>query len=119
MATAAFRKALPATEELTITVTGRTSGRKIALPVWFVEDGKTLYLLPVKGSESEWYQNVLRTPTMRLAAKRASITVRAKPIKDAEMVRKVVEQFRAKYGARDVKRYYSKFDVCIAVRLPS
>jgi hypothetical protein len=25
----------------------------------------------------------------------------------------VVEKFRTKYGARDVKKYYSKFDVAV------
>jgi len=29
----------------------------------------------------------------------------------------VVEKFREKYGAKDVKRYYSKFDVAILVEL--
>jgi hypothetical protein len=28
-----------------------------------------------------------------------------------------VEKFRAKYGAADVHKYYSKFDVAIAVSL--
>jgi hypothetical protein len=27
----------------------------------------------------------------------------------------VVEKFRQKYGARDVKKYYSKFDVAVVV----
>jgi len=29
----------------------------------------------------------------------------------------VVEKFRAKYGADDVKKYYSKFDVAVEVPL--
>jgi hypothetical protein len=27
--------------------------------VWFVLEGQKLYLLPVKGSETQWYNNVL------------------------------------------------------------
>jgi hypothetical protein len=29
----------------------------------------------------------------------------------------VVEKFRAKYGASDVKKYYSKFDVAVVVQM--
>jgi hypothetical protein len=39
--------------EITITVTGRKSGRSVSIPVWFVLDQDTLYLLPVKGSETQ------------------------------------------------------------------
>jgi hypothetical protein len=30
-------------------------------------------------------------------------------------VKPVVEKFREKYGAEDVKKYYSKFDVVVGV----
>jgi hypothetical protein len=29
----------------------------------------------------------------------------------------VVDKFREKYGAKDVKKYYSKFDVAVVVRV--
>ena len=29
----------------------------------------------------------------------------------------MVEKFRAKYGAGDVKKYYSKFDVAVVLQL--
>jgi hypothetical protein len=32
-------------------------------------------------------------------------------------VKSVVEKFREKYGAKDVKKYYSKFDVAVLVEL--
>ena len=53
--------------EVTITVTGRKSERSISIPVWFASDDKKLYLLPVQGSETQWYKNVLHNPTMRLS----------------------------------------------------
>ena len=37
----------------------------------------------------------------------------AVPITDAKQVSFVVEKFRAKYGAGDVRKYYSKFDVAV------
>jgi deazaflavin-dependent oxidoreductase (nitroreductase family) len=117
MTSSAFQKALDATREVDITVTGRTSGRKISTPVWFVREGDVLYLLPVKGSESQWYRNVVRTPTMDLAAGGHTATVEPKRITDPNKVKEVVEKFRARYGAADVKKYYSKFDVCLAIGL--
>jgi len=117
MALGEFTKALKDADEIEITVIVRSSGRKISLPVWFVQEGKTLYLLPVKGSDSEWYKNVLKTRTIELAAKGASWKAKATPITDAARVRRIADRFRAKYGAGEVKKYYSKFDVAVKIPL--
>src|SRR5580765_5835732 len=66
MAAADFAKALQKTDEIALTVTGRVSGNKSTRPVWFVLEGKTLYLLPVQGSDSEWYKNILKHPAITL-----------------------------------------------------
>jgi len=102
---------------VTITVTGRRSGRKISRPVWFVEDGDRLYLLPVNGAETQWYRNVRRTATVSLRARRSRATVRARPVTDAKRVRRIVRQFRAKYGPGEIKKYYSRPDVGLEIRL--
>ncbi len=44
--------------EITLSVKGRKSGRDIPRPVWFVHEGNTLYLLPVQGSDTNWYKNM-------------------------------------------------------------
>jgi deazaflavin-dependent oxidoreductase (nitroreductase family) len=115
MAMTDFGEALKNTDEIEITVTGRKSGRKISNPVWFVQEGEKLYLLPVKGSDSEWYKNILKTPVMRLSAGGKEIKIEARTIADKDGVRDVVEKFRNKYGADQVKKYYSKFDVAVDV----
>jgi hypothetical protein len=117
MAMADIKQALASTEELEIAVTGRNSGRKISFSVWFVLESETLYLLPVKGSASNWYKNILRNPTMTISARGMEITVNVKPITDPPTVREVVEKFRAKYGTANIQRYYSKFDVAVEARL--
>ena len=101
--------------EITITVTGRKSGRAISNPIWFVFDDK-LYLLPVRGSDTQWYKNVLRNPKLRIDARGAKAEVEAVPVTDAKQVSSVVEKFRAKYGPGDVKKYYSKFDVAVVAQ---
>ena len=112
-----FKKALEASREIELTVTGRTSGREISNPVWFVRDGEKLYLVPVRGSDSDWYKNLLETPTIRLAAKGAQLNASVTATSDAAKVEQVLDQFRAKYGARDVEAYYPKQDVAVEVPL--
>ena|SRR5664279_5503080 len=101
--------------EINITVTGRKSGRSISVTIWFVFEEPTLYLLPVYGSDTQWYKNVLQNPSIRIDARGAEAELKAVPITDAKQVSAVVEKFREKYGAGDVKKYYSKFDVAVLV----
>lgn len=103
--------------EVKISVTGRKSGHTISMPVWFVLEGEKLDLLPVYGSDTQWYKNVLKNPSIRIDARGAEAEFKAVPVKDAAQVSHVVEKFREKYGARDVKRYYSKFDVAVLVSI--
>jgi deazaflavin-dependent oxidoreductase (nitroreductase family) len=99
--------------EIEISVIGRKSGRTISIPVWFVLDNENLYLLPVQGSDTQWYKNVLRNQSIRINAQGAKAEFNALPITDAKQVSSVVTKFREKYGASDVKKYYSKFDVAV------
>jgi hypothetical protein len=82
-----------------------------------VQDGQALYLLPVKGSDTEWYKNVLKSKTVRLAADGATWTAQAIPITDPATVAQVVERFRSKYGADEVQKYYTKLDVAVKAPL--
>jgi deazaflavin-dependent oxidoreductase (nitroreductase family) len=117
MASEKFKKALEASREIELTITGRKSGREISFPVWFVRDGEKLYLVPVRGSDTNWFKNVLKTPTVRLAAGRAQLTASVTPISDRSKVDQILDKFRAKYGARDVEAYYPKHDVAVEVPL--
>jgi deazaflavin-dependent oxidoreductase (nitroreductase family) len=113
----ALRDRLSRSREITITVTGRKSGRAISIPVWFVLDDEKLYLLPVQGSDTQWYKNVLKNPSIRINAGGAEDEFKAVPITDAAQVSSVVEKFRDKYGSKDVKKYYSKFDVSVLAEM--
>ena len=77
----------------------------------------TLHLLPVHGSETQWYRNVLKNSQIRIGARGAEADLRAKPITKYDEVQSVIEKFREKYGASDVKKYYSKFDVGVQAAL--
>lgn len=109
---------LSRSREINIAVTGRKSGRTISNPVWFVWEKDTLSLLPVQGSDTQWYKNVRKNPTLRIEARGAEAECKVVPVTDAEQVSAVVEKFRAKYGKDDVKKYYSKFDVAVVTNVP-
>lgn len=109
-----FERALNTTSEVELTTTGRTSGRDSSRPVWFVRQGDTVYLLPVGGSDSQWYKNLLKGPAIRLTAG-ATYSGRATPVTDPAKVDEVVQAFLAKYGERDVEAYYPKRDVAVEV----
>ncbi len=113
----ALKESLSRSSEIKISVTGRKSGRTISIPIWFVFDDDKLYLLPVQGSDTQWYKNVLKNPSIRVSTRGAEAEVKAVPITEAKQVSSVVEKFRAKYGKGDVKKYYSKFDVAVVVQM--
>ena len=104
--------------QVELTVRGRKSGKPISIPVWFALDGEKLYLLPVNGSDTQWYKNVLKNPAIRIDARGTEAQFRAVPITEGKAVKSVIEKFQEKYGAGDVKKYYSKLDVAVVVELP-
>jgi deazaflavin-dependent oxidoreductase (nitroreductase family) len=114
----ALKDRLSRSREIDVSVTGRKSGRTISNPVWFVSEGDKVYLLPVKGSDTQWYKNVVKNPSIRIGVLGEEAELKVTPITDAKQVSSVVEKFRAKYGATDVKKYYSKFDVAVVAQMP-
>lgn len=83
--------------QIKISVIGRKSGQTISIPVW--------------------YKNVLRNPQIRIDARGTEAGLQAVPVTDAKAVKSVVEKFREKYGMKDLKKYYSKFDVAVVVEV--
>jgi hypothetical protein len=114
----AFRRLLQRREELQITVRGRRSGREQSRPVWFVVEGDILHLLPVSGSDTTWYRNILVHPEMTLSVDGESLRASARSITEPALVAATVERFRTRYGAGEIARYYSKLDVAVEIELP-
>src|SRR5690348_5137182 len=112
-----LKKELARNEEIELTVIGRKTGRKSSRPVWFVVEGDRLYLLPVTGSDSEWFKNVLKNPRITISVRGQEGEFTAEAVRDPQIVASVVDKFKKKYGASDVKKYYSKFDVSVIADL--
>jgi hypothetical protein len=84
--------------------------------VWFVYEGNTLYLLPVNGSDTNWYKNMLANPMLKLSLKGIEVlSTKGRPITDRNQVADVMRKFRSRYGEGEVKKYYTKFDVAVEV----
>ena len=114
----AFWRLLQERMELELTGRGRRSGSEHSRPVWFVVEGDLLHLLPVSGSDTNWYRNILVHPDVTLAIDGESLTATARPVTDPALVAATVERFRTRYGANQVARYYSKLEVAVEIDLP-
>jgi len=117
MTNTGFEAALEDRNEIELTTTGRVSGNQTSRPVWFVTRGEKLYLVPVTGTDSQWYKNVVKTPSLQLAVDGTQHRAAATPVTDPGMVAQVVDEFRAKYGAKDVADYYPNPNVAVEVPL--
>jgi hypothetical protein len=112
-----FEAALEDRNEIELTTTGRVSGNQSSRTVWFTQRDGNLYLVPVTGSDSQWYKNVVKTPSLQLSADGAQHSATATPVTDPGTVGQVVDDFRAKYGAQYVADYYPNPNVAVAVPL--
>src|SRR5262245_29922705 len=113
-----FSRALKKANEIEITVIGRNTGKQITLPVWFVHEEDTLWLLPVTGSTTQWYQNLLKNPAITIKVGKEKRTLNAQALKTATSVGKVIQSFQQKYKPEMIAKYYpGPLDVAVKLNL--
>ena len=112
-----FYQTLKNVSEITLSVKGRKTRKVIPRPVWFSFQGNTLYLLPVEGSDTQWYKNMTVDPMLKISINDMEISATGKPINDYTKVREIVQKFRSKYGEGNIKKYYPKTDVAVEAQL--
>lgn len=106
---------LKQSSEIEIAVTGRRTGKRFSAPVWFVLNGREVVLVPVHGSETEWFKNVAKDPRIELTVRGIAIQSKAKVVKDPKEVELLLDKFRAKYKSEWSESYYDKRDVYLEV----
>jgi hypothetical protein len=74
-------------------------------------------LVPVQGSDTNWYKNMLFDPTLKISINDVEVSARGKPVTDSNRVNDIVRKFKSKYGEAEVKKHYTKFDVAVEVLL--
>jgi len=113
MSESGLKNASEESMEIELTVTGRKSQREISRPVWFVYEDNSLYLLPLHGSDTNWYKNILHDSDVEIFVDGQQYNGESKAIIDSNKVKEIVNKFISKYGESEVNKYYTKFDVCV------
>ena len=99
--------------EITLSIKGRKSGKDIPRPIWFEYENSILYLLPVQGSDTNWYKNLLSDPMLKISINDGiEILARGQPITDGNGVKEIIKKFKSKYGEGDIKKILYKVRCC-------
>ena len=80
-----------------LTTTGRKTGAEHTKPIWFVVDGGKIIVQAGKGGKTDWYQNLLKTPTAVVREEPYLFRVRAKPVTDPGRIDAIHKLFLKKY----------------------
>lgn len=81
-----------------LTTRGRKSGAPRTVTIWFVANGERSILVQhATGAQANWYQNLLKEPSVSLDFGTGPLNGRAVPIKEPARVQEVLGMVRRKY----------------------
>jgi deazaflavin-dependent oxidoreductase (nitroreductase family) len=80
-----------------LTTTGRNSGKKRTVEIWFALEGDTLYLLSGGGDEAQWVKNLLVDDRATVRFGRKTYPGKARLVNDKEEDAKARRLLAAKY----------------------
>lgn len=84
---------------------GRRSGREHRVQVWFAVDGEDIWLRTDR--DADWYRNLRREARCEIEAGAERAVAQLTPVTDeGAALRRIVELWRAKYGAEWVGDWY-------------
>jgi len=107
---------LEQSKEVNMTVLGRKTKKRFSTPVWFVLEGEEkVMLVTTKGSDNNWFKDLVKNPQIELRVDEITLTSRATLVRDSNQVEKVLDRFRAKYRSMWSESYYTKRDVYVEV----
>jgi deazaflavin-dependent oxidoreductase (nitroreductase family) len=84
-----------------LTTTGRVTGRRHTIEIWFALNGRTLYMLAGGRYESDWVKNLVRDPDVGVRLRDTVFAGRARVVEQADedaLARRIVV---VKYQPRD------------------
>ncbi len=82
---------------LTLTTIGRKTGKEHLKPIWFVVDDGHLVVQAGRNGKTDWYLNLLKTPTATARIADQTFRVRAVPVRDKARVEAIHRLFLKKY----------------------
>jgi deazaflavin-dependent oxidoreductase (nitroreductase family) len=80
-----------------LTTTGRKSGKEHTKPIWFVVSDGKIVVQAGKDGKTDWYQNLLKTPTGVARQDGYLFRVRAREVTDPARVEAIHRLFTDKY----------------------
>ena len=86
-------------KEVTLTTTGRSSGKPRKVTIWISTDGERLFIRSGQGMKRDWPQNLEAKPEASLKMAGQTIKVRARHLHDPAEVRAVAGFAAGKYGS--------------------
>lgn len=114
-----FLSKLKRSGEVLIIVTGRKTKKKFSTPVWFLLEGEDkkekVLLVPIKGSDSNWFKNLVEDARIRLGVADSTIESEATLVRDRNQVKQLIDKLKAKYESEWSESYYTKRDAYVEV----
>jgi deazaflavin-dependent oxidoreductase (nitroreductase family) len=84
-----------------LTTTGRVTGQRHTIEIWFALNGRTVYMLAGGGYEADWVKNLVRHPDVGVRLRDTVFAGRARVVEQADedaLARRIVVE---KYQPRD------------------
>jgi len=101
-----------------LTVTTRKTARDVTFPVWFVAREGSIYLLPVRGSSTNWFKYIVRNGRTKIDIGGQIFTGASSPIREGDKVKQIWDLFRDKYGDRNCKNFFDdRVDAAVRMSL--
>lgn len=106
--------------EVEITVTGRKTRKKFSTPVWFLLEGEgkkeeEILIVPIKGSDSNWFKNLAKDPQITLGVDNVTIESKATLVKNPNQAKQIIDKLKTKYESEWSESYYTKRDAYVKV----
>ena len=85
---------------LRLTTTGRKSGEPRAVKVWFVVmDAQRIAVQHVRGSDANWYRNLVKNPNVEIDLGDGPLRARATVVHGRAEINRILKRIRGKYLA--------------------
>ena len=92
-----FVDAAAKAREVTLTTTGRKTGKPRSVTVWITTDGKRVYIRSGRGLRRDWPQNILVQDEATVRIGKDSFNVKARHVTDSDEAHATTELVRKKY----------------------
>ena len=103
-----------------LTTTGRRSKHHSSKPVLFVEQGDVTYVLPIAGTSTGWYKNILKNDRVTVTTGTGTVFyATARPITDNADVVRIVQLFDEKYGKDRIASHHVNLNAAVELKKTS